>query len=184
MALGDTGKAIAATTEALRLGLHNLLHTSTGLNITPLDEGQPAPLWLVLKYMLTAFDSEQNGSHDSDTVKAHEFLGEGMRALLMLNYLRPPAAGFLADYIKALTPNPEDLKITFDEATPELLSKLMQGSNDKYHLSVAFQVRPVLIAPPEPASYSLLVGVDYVTPPAPPTVIGEAGIRIPLLPSL
>jgi hypothetical protein len=213
MALGDTGKAIAATTDALRLGLHNLLHTRTGLNIivgrpdevternqlnlflyeivfdaslknTPLDDGQPAPLWLVLKYVMTAFDAVEGGSHDSDTVKAHEFLGEGMRALQALNYLKPPAS-LLADYIKAITPNPEELKITFDEASPELMSKLMQGSNDKYHLSVAFQVRPVLIAPPEPASYSLLVGIDYaVTPPTPPIIIGEAGIHIPLLPSL
>lgn len=209
MALGDTGKAIGATTAALREHLANRAKLpvtvgrpdesvgATGrLNLflyeivfdpslknTPLDDGQPAPLWLVLKYVMTAFDAEVGQTPDSDTVKAYEALGEGVRALQSLNYLTPPS-GLLPDYLKAMTPNPEDLKVTFDEATPDLLSKLMQGSNDKYHLSVAFQVRPVLIAPPEPASYSLLVGVDYVTPPTPPTVIGEDGIRIPVLPSM
>jgi|SRR5215213_135258 len=203
MALGDTGKAIGATTEALRsrLQTRSLVTTKVsrpdegtdaprlnlflyeivfdpGLKNVPLDDGQPAPLWLTLKYMLTAFD---NGG-DSDSVQAYELLGEGVRALQELNYLTPPG-GLSLDYLKAMTPNPEDLKITFDEAPPDLLSKLMQGSNDKYHLSVAFQVRPVLIAPAEPASYSLLVGVDYVTPP-PPTVIGGAGVRIPVLPSM
>jgi hypothetical protein len=207
MALGDTGKAIGATTEALRLRLSNRtgLTVSVGrpddpgggvvggrLNLflyeiifdpslknVPLDEGQPAPLWLALKYMLTAFDSAGNNV-DSDTVEAMEFLGEGVRALQELNYLTAPA-GLDPNYIKAMTPNPEDLKITFDEASPDLLSKLMQGSNDKFHLSVAFEVRPVLIAPAEPRSYSLLVGIDYRPPQ---TIIGEAGIHIPVLPSM
>ncbi|HEX5707539.1 MAG TPA: hypothetical protein VFX96_09605, partial [Pyrinomonadaceae bacterium] len=106
----------------------------------------------------------------------------GISALQSLNYLTPPNGLFPPDYIKAMTPNPEDLKITFDEASPDLLSKLMQGSNDKYHVSVAFQVRPVLIAPPEPAAYSLLVGVNYTTTPE--TVIGEDGVVIPILPSM
>lgn len=203
MALADTGKAIGATTEALRQRLQN----RTGLNVTvgrpdegtgvrrlnlflyeivfdpslknvPLDEGQPAPLWLVLKYMMTAFDESGNNG-DSDSVQAYEFLGEGARALQELNYLTAPV-GLNASYLKAMTPNPEDLKITFDEAPPDLLSKLMQGSNDKYHLSIAFQVRPVLIAPAEPASYSLLVGINYVTQ----TVIGQDGVVIPVLPSM
>lgn len=213
MALGDTGKAIGATTEALRIRLQNrlqqLLQPAPGPTVTvgrpdegtgiwrlnlflyeitfdaslknvPLDEGQPPPLWLVLKYMMTAFDDAGNDG-DSDTVRAFELLGLGVRVLQELNYLTAPA-GLPAGYIAALTPNPEDLKITFDDASPDLLSKLMQGSKDKYHLSVAFQVRPVLIAPAEPRSYSLLVGIDYTQTPQ--AVIGEEGIHIPVLASM
>jgi hypothetical protein len=82
--------------------------------------------------------------------------------------------------LDSLSDNPEDLKITFDDAPTDLLSKVMQGSDEKYRLSVAFQVRPVMIAPGEPPSYSLLVGVNYDTA----TVIGEKGIQIPVIPSL
>ncbi len=210
MALGDTGKAIGATTEALRIRLQELLRLRIQPNLdvtvgrpdrdqgarrvnlflyeimfdaslknTPLDDGQPAPLWLVLKYMLTAFDRD----NESDSVEAYEFLGEGVRGLQELNYLTPPDdLSLIPNYLEAMTPNPEDLKITFDETPPDLLSKLMQGSDDKYHVSVAFQLRPVLIAPAEPASYSLLVGINYEETPQ--QIIGEAGIKNFLLPSL
>jgi hypothetical protein len=206
MALADTGKAIGAVTEAirLRLGVRTGLTATVGrpeppasggavaksLNLflyeaqfdanlknTPLDEGQRPPLWLILKYMLTAFDNDKN----SDTVQALEYLGEGLRALQELAFL--PVAGLPPDVLKPLGDNPEALRITFDDATPELLSKLMQGSDEKYRLSAAFQVRPVMIAPAETPSYSLLVGVDYITPPA-PTIIGEAGVHIPVLPTM
>ena len=206
MALADTGKAISAVTDAVRdrlfsrsgidvtvgrpeqdqgnnrlnLFLYEIVFDASMKNI-PLDEGQPPPLWLVLKYMLTAYDNDK----ESNSLKAHEFLGIGVRVLQSLNYL---AKDTLAnpDYIKALETNPEELKITFDETPSDLVSKLMQGGgdNEAYRVSVAFQVRPVLIAPAEPASYSLLVGVDYATPPTPPTTIGKAGIHIPLLPSM
>jgi len=46
------------------------------------------------------------------------------------------------------------MKITFDNATTELLSKVMQGTDEKYRFSAAFEVRPVMIAgttPPSPA---------------------------------
>jgi hypothetical protein len=202
MALGDTGRAIGATTEALRVRLSDqtALNVTVGrpetdqgarrLNLflyeiifdayiknTPLDDGLPAPLWLVLKYIMTAFDE----ANESDSVQAYEFLGQGVRALQELNYLTAPA-GLIPDYVRALTPNPEDLKITFDDSSTDLLSKVMQGSNERYRISVAFQVRPVLIAPAEPASYSLLVGIDYTTTPE--TVIGEDGVAVHLLPSL
>lgn len=137
-----------------------------------LDPGRPAPLWLVLKYLLTAFDS----GGDSDTPEAHEILGRGLSALQELAYL--PIANPTSP--EALNKNPEPLKITFDEVTADLVSKLMQGSNDKYRLSAGFQVRPVMIAPPEPSSYSLLVGINYTIP----KVIGEEGIKIDVLPSL
>jgi hypothetical protein len=159
----------------LNLFLYETIFDSSLRNVS-LDEGQPPPLWLVLKYLLTAFDVSGN----SDTPDAHELLGRGMSALQELAYLSISSAP--ANIQQALHKNPEPLKITFDEVTVELLSKLMQGSDEKYRLSVGFQVRPILIAPPEPPSYALLVGIDYST--APPTVIGEAGRGIDILPSL
>ena len=40
-----------------------------------LRDGEPAPLWLVLRYLLTAFDADE----DSDSAAAHELLGRGLR---------------------------------------------------------------------------------------------------------
>lgn len=204
MALADTGKAIGAVTDAISQRLND----KTGLAITvgrpepdasaagkrlnlflyeaqfdaslknvPLDEGQRPPLWLVLKYLLTAFDDVKN----SDSIQAYEYLGQGIRALQELS-LFPLTPGLPAPLLKALSDNPEDLKITFDEAPTDLLSKVMQGADEKYRLSVAFQMRPVMIAPSELPSYSLLVGVDYTT--APVTNIGEKGVQIPVIPSM
>jgi hypothetical protein len=203
MALADTGKAIGAVTRLLVDQLTNdasisrvtvgrpeqpapstdnarlnlFLYETTfdaSLKNSPLDEGQPPPLWLVLKYLLTGFDS----GGESDSIEAHEHLGVGLRALQKLSFLRLNAAS-----LSALNDNPEVLKITFDETPSDLLSKLMQGTDEKYRFSVSFQVRPVMIATGEPPSYSLLVGVDYTTP-APGNVIGEKGIHIPVIPSL
>src|SRR4051794_9133902 len=42
-----------------------------------LDDGQPAPLWLVLRYLLTAFDR----FGESDSIEAYEILGEAARVL-------------------------------------------------------------------------------------------------------
>src|SRR5215213_767637 len=206
MALADTGKAISAVTDAVRdrldkrsgiavtvgrpeqdqgnnrlnLFLYEIVFDASMKNLS-LDEGQPPPLWLVLKYLMTAYDNDK----ESNSVKAHEFLGIGVRVLQGLNYLAKDM-GPNPDYIKALDTNPEELKITFDETPSDLVSKLMQGGGDSesYRVAVAFQIRPVLIAPEEPPSYSLLVGVDYTTPPTPPTIIGETGIHIPILPSM
>lgn len=205
MALADTAKAIGAVTDAIS----QRLNTKTGLAVTigrpepgvvvaddrlnlflyeiqfdaslknvPLDEGQRPPLWLVLRYLLTAFEDD---GKTSDTIKAFENLGAGIRALQELSLL-PLTPGLPAPLLKALSDNPEDLKITFDEASTDLLSKVMQGSDEKYRLSIAFEVRPVMIAAEELPSYSLLVGVDYTT--APVTKVGEAAIHIPVLPSL
>lgn len=111
----------------------------------PLDEGQRAPLWFVLRYLLTAFDDNK----ESDTSSAHNLLGEGMLVLNEMNFIEPAVLG--------LVDNPEPLKITFDRADSELLSKIMQGSDEKYRLSAAFQVRPVMIAPSVPPRYTLPV---------------------------
>lgn len=128
----------------------------------PLDEGQVPPLWLILRYLLTAFDDGK----ESDSANAHKLLGEGMLALHELNFLRPSAL--------ALADNPEPLKITFDHADSELLSTLMQGSDEKYRISIAFQIRPVMIAPSVEPRYSL--PVKTVGPP------GDEGVVV--LPTL
>lgn len=111
----------------------------------PLDRGQKPPLWLALRYLLTAFDSDR----DSDSAGAHRLLGEGMGALQTLNFIEPVTTE-LAD-------NPEPLKVTFDSADVDLLSKIMQGTDEKYRVSAAFQIRPVLIATGELPSYAPLV---------------------------
>jgi hypothetical protein len=144
----------------------------------PLEQDRNPPLWLTLKYLLTAFDE----TGDSDTAMAHENLSKGLQGLQELNILPSPDPVLHADIYAALEENPESLKITFDAAPADLLSKLMQGSDEKYRFSMAFQVRPIMIAPAEPPSYSLVVGVDHTQ--APPDEIGMAGVRIPILPSM
>jgi hypothetical protein len=141
-----------------------------------LHDGEPPPLWLVLKYLLTAFDADES----SDTAAAHELLGSGMAALHQMNFLSlaPPVD---ADVRRALEYNPEPLKLSFDEANPDLLSKFMQGSDERYRLSVAFQVRPVLIVPGDLPRNALLVGVNYTT--VPETIIGRDGVHIDVLPA-
>jgi hypothetical protein len=134
-----------------------------------LDPGQQPPLWVVLHYLITAFDETK----ESDSSAAHSLLGRGLSALQELNFLRPDAA--------ELAKNPEPLKITFDEADVELLSKVMQGTDEKYRVSAAFQVRPVMIMPDQPASYAPLV--KTVGPPLPnPPPRDQAGVQV--LPNL
>ena len=160
----------------LNLFLYEVQFDASLKNV-PLDDGQQPPLWLVLKYLMTAFDDD---GKSTETLKAYENLGNGLRALQQLSFLS--LEGLSSGVLDSLSDNPQDLKVTFDEAPTELLSKVMQGPDEKYRLSVAFQVRPVMIAAGELPSYSLLVGVNYRTDP--PTVIGETGIRIPVIPSL
>jgi hypothetical protein len=203
MALASTSRAIGAVTQTLRERLTSLLgatvdqvtvgrpeppagnilgsrlnlflyeiHVDEYLRNLSLDEGQPAPLWLVLHYLITAFD--ENG--ESDNIEAHDIIGAAMRVLHAINFLQPTAG--TSD---PLRDNPNELKVTFDAATADLLSKLMQGPDMKYRCSAAFQVRPVLLAPSEPPVYSQLVGVDYTAGGA---LIGERGIHIGVEPSL
>lgn len=135
---------------------------------TPLDAGQQPPLWLVLHYLITAFDVE----HETETAEAQRLLGQGLVALQELNFLRPSVT------MQALTGNPEPLKITFDDADPELLSKLFNGSDERFRLSAAFQVRPVMLATDAPPSYAPLV--TSVGPPLNPgvTVLPSMGARL------
>lgn len=122
------------------------------LKNVPLDTGQTAPIWLVLHYLLTAFDGEGY----SDSENAHELLGEGMLALQELNFINPSS-------VNALMDNPEPLKVSFNSADSDMISKIMQGSDEKYRVSAAFQIRPVMIAPSVPPTYSL--PVKTVGPP-------------------
>lgn len=200
MALQDTEKAIGMVTKMLV----SQLNTKTGQNVdvghpgpittgpklnlflyeahfdphlknTSLDDGQPTPVWLVLKYLLTAFDA----GGKSDSSEAHTSLGQGIRALQGLS-LMPLTAD--ADVVAALKDNPEMLKVTFEDTTSELLSKLMGGPNDEYKFSVGFQVRPVMIASTDRPDYQLLVGIDYEVEPI--KAIGDEGIGLFVLPSM
>ncbi|HKQ29811.1 MAG TPA: Pvc16 family protein [Burkholderiales bacterium] len=191
MALADTKEAIGAVTQMLQ----TKLIATTGVNVTigrpeaaakssvdgpklnlflyqvgfdpfmknmALDDGQPMPLWAVLHYFVTAFDSGK----DSDTIDAHKLLGRGVTALQTLNYMEPNPAS-IAD--APLIDNPEPLKLTFDNADVELLSKVMQGSDESYRVSAAFQVRPVMLftdGAPQYAPVVLSVG-----PPSSPGII-------------
>ena len=179
MSLADSMTAIGAVSELLRSRLEPP-HTSAGsvrlgrpeeaagdttstrLNLflfqigvdghlrnQPLDPGQPEPLWLVLRYLVTAFDGT-GVADDSDTAAAHELLGEALIALHELNFLSDSSNLALAD-------NPEPLKITFESADSELLSKLMQGAEEHYRVSAAIQVRPIMLASGVPPSYAPLV---------------------------
>jgi hypothetical protein len=138
-----------------------------------LDPGQNPPLWLVLKYLLTAFDEG-----NSESIGAHMLLGEGLRALQSASFLQ---LGSTASILGALNDNPEELKLTFDQTPPDLLSKLMQGPDDKYRCSVSFEIRPVLIVPSEPVSYPLLVGINYDAGNA---IRDDKGINVDVWPSL
>ncbi len=199
MALTDTQQAIGAVTHLLEDRLHKLTNLditvgrpgdTTGrpnnarLNLflyeakfdpslknVSLQEGQSAPLWLVLHYILTPFDQ----SGESDTREAHINLGKGVRSLQDLSLLQL-TAGVPEAIKKALKDNPEELKITFDDANSDLLSKLMQGTDERYRFSLGFQVRPVFITHSDPPAHSLLVGVNYDA--APPVEIGEKAIGI------
>ncbi len=145
-------------------------------NVT-LDEGQPPPLWLVLHYLMVAFDADS--ASDSDA--AQNILGEAMSALQALNFFTLDGLFGGSDIVAPLNSNPDSIKVTFDSATPDLLSKLLlQRADEPYPCATAFQVRPVMIAPAEPTAYSLLVGVDYTTNSIP----GQAAVHVPVLPSL
>jgi hypothetical protein len=177
VSIGKPEDAARSNTNAkLNLFLYEAGFDAHLRNLT-LHDGAPPPLWLVLKFLLTAFDAAEN----SDTAAAHDLLGRGIAALHEINILR--LDGLVAlDVRLALESNPEPLKITFDESSADLLSKIMQGTDERYRLSAAFQVRPVMIVPGVLPRASLLVGVDYTT--APETVIGEEGIQIDVLPSM
>jgi hypothetical protein len=182
MPLADSSRAIGAVTGLLsdrleQLAGHNITigrpevpgtnGTNPRLNLflyeaqldphlrnTPLDEGQSPPLWLALRYLLTAFDT----AGESDTVDALGVLGDGLRALQGTPSLA--LTGLSTDDLSALSGNPQDLRVTLTDAPANLLSSLMQGPDEHYRFSMAFEVRPVMIASPSAVDASLLVGID------------------------
>lgn len=185
MPLGESRNAIGAVAEHLAVELTNRTDANTvdigrpeqatgnggpKLNIflyqiefdahmrnIPLDAGQEPPLWLVLHYLLTAFD----GFGESDSAQAQHLLGQGLLALQAMSMQRPGAL--------ALADNPEPIKISFDSADTELLSNIMQGTDEKYRISAAFQVRPVLLASLSAAASGPLIRT--IGPPGSPGVV-------------
>lgn len=177
VSIGKPEDAAANDTNAkLNLFLYETAFDAHLRNLS-LRDGEPPPLWLVLKFLLTAFDAQEH----SDTAAAHDLLGRGIAALHELNFLRLDPLVALNVRL-ALEHNPEPLKLTFDESSADLLSKIMQGTDERYRLSVAFQMRPVMIVPSSLPRAALLVGVDYST--APETIIGRDGVRIDVIPSM
>jgi hypothetical protein len=205
MALADTSKAIGVVTETLKSRIARLsdiadvsigrpdetkgttglgdarlnlflyeIHLDEHLKNTPLNEGQKPPLWLVLKYLVTAFDQDKT----SNNIAAHKHLGAAMRAVGTDGLLT--IDGLTGEAFKALSPNPESLQVTFDDAPADLLGKLMQGSEEQLRISFCFQVRPVMVAAAEPGNYSLLVGVDYTNPPN----LSDPYVGIDVIPSM
>ena len=110
MSLADSGRAIGAVTQLLqdhliRRGFDVTVgkpedaasnESNTKLNLflyettfdahlknVQLRRSEPEPLWLTLKYLVTAFDVDE----DSDSAEAHELLGRGISALYELNFL-------------------------------------------------------------------------------------------------
>jgi Pvc16 N-terminal domain len=147
------------TISTLNVFLYETLFDPSLKNYALVD-GQSPPLWLILKYLLTGFDATGN----SDTADAHDVLGQGAAALQELAFLGLDAA--VAGGVRgALEDNPEQLKVTFDECNVDLVNKITQASDDEYRLSLAFQVRPVMVVPRDKPSFNLLVGVNYTTTP-------------------
>lgn len=136
-----------------------------------LDEGRPTPVWLALRYLITAYAA----GGDSDSSAAHRSLGEAIRAVHDLGYL--PVEGLMElDDELALRASPEPLKLTIVPTSSDLLGRLMQGTDEKYRCSIAIEVRPVMIASAGPTDDALLVGVRYRSEPGAP----PPGVRIAL----
>lgn len=159
--VGRPEEAASGTVTKLNLFLYQV-DVDGNLRDRSIDAGQPPALWLILRYLLTAYD---NGN-SSNSTDAHGLLGEGMLALQELNFLKPGSA--------PLMDNPEPLKISFDEADAELISKLMQNNSDTYRVSSAFQIRPIMIAPSKLPRYAPLV--KTVGPPQDEGVVVIPGI--------
>lgn len=176
VSVGRPEGAAAGGGPKLNLFLYEVAFDANMRNVE-LRRGEPAPLWLVLKYLLTAFDEGE----DSDSATAHELLGGGISLLHELSIL-PLVAPVIPSVQAALQDNPEALKLSFDVASSDLLSKIMQGSEESYRLSMAFEVGPVMIVPPSPNQASLLVGIDYTT--VPQTIIGREGVVIDVAPTM
>ncbi|MEM8842767.1 MAG: Pvc16 family protein, partial [Pseudomonadota bacterium] len=114
--------------------------------------GQEAPIWLCLKFLLTAVDAER----ETDSDLALDLLGQGMLALRQIDFQRPD--------VPELADNPEPVKLSFDQSSSELLSTIMQGAEENYRLAAAFDVRPVMLTRVEAGGGAPLI--RSVGPPA------------------
>jgi hypothetical protein len=72
--------ARADTNDKLNLSLYEMCFDASMRNLAP----DPPPLWLTLKYLLTAFDAGKL----SASATAHELLGCGLSELQELSFLR------------------------------------------------------------------------------------------------
>ncbi|RZI83927.1 MAG: DUF4255 domain-containing protein [Rubrivivax sp.] len=163
----DASKA-ATTGGSFNLFLYRV-GIDPNLRNRPLDAGQAPPVWLVLYYLLTAYEGQ-----DSDSIAAHKLLSRGMLALNAMSVIKPSPT------IAALSSSPDPLRITFDDADVEMLSKIMQGSEEKYRISAAFQIRPVMLAPVnEPPNYAL--PVKTIGKPLPPPQLYQGVTALPSL---
>jgi hypothetical protein len=176
---GHPEEVISANPNDERIGLflYEMDHDPSLKNVS-LVGGEPPPLWLMLKYLLIAVDK----AGATDSVGAHRLLARAMACLHQNPYL--PLNLLSAADRAALEPNPEPLKVTFENANTDLLNKINYGgaSSNRYRIMAAIQVRPVLIAPGLPEAWPLLVGMDYTqTPPVPRAQEGRDGFRLSAL---
>jgi hypothetical protein len=168
----DASKAaVAGGGSSFNLFLYRI-SIDANLRNRPLDAGQTPPVWLSLYYLLTAFDGPE-----SDSTVAHRLLSRGMVALNAMSVIRPDPT------ITALASNPDPLRLTFDDADVDMLSKVMQGTDEKYRVSAAFQVRPVMLASTDAPSYALPVKTIGLPLPAPQlyqgaTVLPSMGAQV------
>ncbi|MFX0092141.1 MAG: Pvc16 family protein [Candidatus Hodarchaeota archaeon] len=158
--------------QSFFLILYEIVFDSSLRNV-PLDRIQPPPIWLVLKYILISYDVANKDIEDRDTFKSYNDMGRAIRVLNNINHLNIPSYGWVED---ALTPNPETLKLTFDQASPELVSRILGNVNERYQFSINFQVRPVLITSERIVRPAYRVGIDSRTQPE--VVIGQDGVSI------
>jgi len=117
-------------------------------------EKEPPLVWLILKYLLIAYDDDK----PTDTnYKAYGDMGLAISKLNDIHFLDVPKKNWIKN---ALSPCLDRLKITFDPAPYELLSKILGDVTSKYQFCISFQVRPVMIASIEEPSTPYRVGID------------------------
>jgi hypothetical protein len=131
------------------------------LRNVPLSDNLPPPMWLILKYILISHYDEHYPKRPTTKEDFDSFnkLGKIMSALHYINYLSIPSS--YPWILNALKDNPEHLKLTFDQNLPEIFSKIISNFSDKYFSSIAFQIRPVLIASSGVPTSMFQVGIDY-----------------------
>lgn len=119
-----------------------------------LSEEKPPLVWIVLKYLLIAYDEKDPLASD---YQSYTDMGLAIRVLNDNPFVDIPNPNWIK---KALTPNLERLKITFDPASHDILSKILGDITGGYQFCLSFQVRPVMIAAVKAPPSPYRVGVD------------------------